>query len=216
MRIGIVTGGSINESFVNGELSCQQFDKLIAVDHGADFFLKSEFAPDFIVGDFDSVKKDTIEILQNRFKVKIDKHPSEKDETDTELAISMAIGMGAKEIIIYGATGTRMDHVLGNIQLLKKSMEHKVICYIQDEFNRIQMVDHSIQIRKDEQYGYYVSLIPFTPVVTGITLKGMKYPLKDYDLHSGIARCVSNEIQEEKGEILFRDGILLIIESKKD
>ncbi len=39
-----------------------------------------------------------------------------KDDTDTEYAIQEAIRRGAMEIVVIGATGTRSDHVLGNIQ----------------------------------------------------------------------------------------------------
>ncbi len=216
MKIGIVTGGHICHDFVESELEIQCFDHIIAVDHGADFFLMSKFVPELVVGDFDSIQSDTLEQLYEKHHMTIEKHPAQKDETDTELAIGKAIAMGATQIIIYGATGSRMDHVLGNIQLLKAAMDHGVDCFLQDENNRIRMINKSISIEKEKQFGYYVSLIPFTPEVKKVTLKGMKYPLEQYDLKSGIARCVSNEIVDEYGVIEMQDGIMLVIESKRD
>lgn len=216
MKIAIVTGGSICPEFVEEELSREGFDTIIAVDRGADFFLTSGHTPQYIVGDFDSIAPDTLEKLEKKTGAVIEKHPSEKDETDTELAILMASRMKASEIVIYGGTGTRMDHVLGNIQLLKKALECKIPCTIKDPFNRIRMIDAPLCIAKKEQYGYYVSLIPFTETVEKLTLRGMKYPLEEYTLHSGIARCVSNEIVGDVAEISFSDGIVIVIEAKKD
>ena len=106
--------------------------------------------------------------------------------------------------------------MLGNIQLLQMALKHDIPCFIKDEDNRIRMVKESFSISKKEQYGYYFSLIPFTSTVEGLTLEGMKYPLSDYTLHTGIARCVSNEIQEEEAHIRFSKGVLLVIEAKKD
>lgn len=57
-------------------------------------------------------------------------------------------------------------------------------------------------------------MIPFTPKVKGVTLKGFKYPLTDYTLLSGRAIGVSNEITGETGEISFSEGLLLVIESR--
>ncbi|SFQ16909.1 thiamine pyrophosphokinase [Lachnospiraceae bacterium XBB1006] len=215
-KVGIITGGTVESGFVEKQLQKEMFDVLIAVDHGADFFLNSAFRPDYIVGDFDSIHPQTLRQLEARMQVTIDRHPSEKDETDTELAIMKAIDLQADCIVIYGATGSRIDHVLGNIQLLYKAMEADVPCYLVDPNNRIRMAKKGLTIRKKEQYGYYVSLIPFSACVKGLTLQGMKYDVQNYTLPCGIARCVSNEILADEASISWEEGILLIVESKKD
>ena len=66
----------------------------------------------------------------------------------------------------------------------------------------------------NKQFGTYLSLLPFTPQVTGITLKGVKYPLENAILNSGISLGISNEIVDDRAEIMFQDGILLGIESR--
>jgi len=106
--------------------------------------------------------------------------------------------------------------VLGNIQLLYTALKENVPCYLVDPGNRIRMVNRPVRIQREEQYGYYLSLIPFSGCVKNLTLRGLKYNVTDYDLPSGIARCVSNEIVEKTASIEFEAGILLIIESKKD
>ncbi|MFG6383020.1 MAG: thiamine diphosphokinase [Lachnospiraceae bacterium] len=139
----------------------------------------------------------------------------EKDETDTEIAIRTAIKQGCKTIHILGATtGNRIDHLLGNIHLLGIAMEHGVECLMLDAYNRIRMINKGIVIKKEEQYGKYVSLLPFTSKVTGLTLTGFKYPLDCYTMECYHSLGVSNEITESQAMISFQDGVLLVIESR--
>ena len=169
--------------------------------------------PDVIIGDFDSVKAETLDYFRKYETVEF--HPLNpiKDDTDTEYAIRYAIAHDASEITLLGATGTRMDHVLGNISLLGIGLEQNVPIIILDANNRIRMADHSLEILKKEQFGKYVSLIPYSEKVTGLTLKGMKYPLDHYELGGFNSLGVSNEIVDHKAEIIFESGILIVIES---
>lgn len=82
-----------------------------------------------------------------------------------------------------------------------------------DKNNRIRMVQEGLVLRREEQYGRYVSLLPFTPQVTGLTLKGFKYPLNQYTLECYHSLGVSNEIAGDAGEISFQDGVLVVVES---
>lgn len=214
MKTAIITGGSVNQDFVEKQLEIGNYDKLVAVDHGGEFFLQSKYVPDFMVGDFDSIEKDSFFNIRNNGKTKILRFPPEKDDTDTELAIKYAIENGATSIDIYGATGTRLDHVLGNIQLLCLGLKHKVPCHIIDETNRIRVIDESLEIEKEKQYGFYVSILPLTTKVEGVTLTGMKYPLNHFLLEGGRALGVSNEIVDDVARIQVEDGILVVIESK--
>lgn len=121
---------------------------------------------------------------------------------------------GCKKIHILGATGSRMDHVLGNIHLLGMAMEHGVEALMVDANNRIRMVNQGLALRKEEQYGNYVSLLPFTPQVTGLTLKGFKYQVEDFTLKCCHSLGVSNEIAAEQAEIAFQEGTLVVVESR--
>ena len=138
-----------------------------------------------------------------------------KDATDSQIAIELALELGSGEITILGGTGTRLDHVLGNIQSLMLAKKKGVSCVILDEYNRIRLVDGTLQLKKEEQYGRYVSLLPLTTEVTGVDLTGVKYPLSDYTFTStGSAGLgVSNEITAETAEIRVKSGIFILIES---
>lgn len=212
----IISGGRLEDVFAASYVKKHHFDITIAVDAGMGFFYRKVMAPDFIVGDFDSVNPKVLRKFteMEKGRPKILQFQPEKDETDTELAVRTAIDQGCKKIHILGATGSRMDHALGNIHLLGMAMEHGVEAVIADANNRIRMVNQGFALRREEQYGDYVSLIPFTPQVTGLTLKGFKYQVEDFTLKCYHSLGVSNEIAEEQAEIAFQEGTLLVIESK--
>ena len=140
----------------------------------------------------------------------------QKDDTDTEFALRLAISMGAECITVLGGTGSRLDHVLGNIELLGIGLELGVEIELLDANNRIRMTDHGMVLKKEEQFGKYVSLIPYTAQVEHLYLAGFKYPLADYCLKGFCSIGVSNEITEEQAEITFENGILIVIESRDD
>lgn len=215
MQALIVTGGSIEDAFALDFIKKNTCDFVIAADSGMEFFYRNGLVPDEIVGDFDSVKKEVLEYFkEHNPDVQILKFQPEKDETDTELALRTAIEAGCEKIWLLGATGTRLDHVLGNIHLLGMAMERKCECIMVDSYNRIRMLNKGIRLKKEEQYGDYVSLFPFTPEVKGLTLRGFKYPLQSYNLPCYHSLGVSNEISGDEAEISFEEGILLMVESK--
>ena len=214
MRCLIVTGGTIEEDFSCQYIKKYEWDYIICADAGMRFCHEAEITPDLILGDFDSVDEESYEYFKIVCPERMERFPTHKDETDTELALLRAIEAGADAITMIGATGTRLDHVMGNIQMLKLALDRQVSCQIVDAHNRIRMVQGEVTLKKADQFGKYVSLLPFTPEVTGITLKGFAYEVDDFTLVSGIARGVSNELEAETATITCKDGILLVIESR--
>lgn len=120
MNTLIITGGAIEEAFAGDYLRKNKFDYIIAADKGLVFCREMGIRPDLIVGDFDSADKGALEYYRKRFPERILRFRPEKDETDTEIALTKALENTEGSITILGATGTRLDHVLGNIQLLKR------------------------------------------------------------------------------------------------
>lgn len=210
----IVTGGTVDFKFALAYMKEQKPDIVAAVDSGLEFFLKAAEKPDVIVGDFDSVTQETLAFFKGQQGIDWVTLVPEKDDTDTEAAIREVIGRGCKRIHILGATGSRLDHVLANIGLLGLGFSCGVEILMVDSCNRIRMVKKGISIPKKEQFGEYVSLLPFTPKVSGLTLKGMKYPLFQYEYSCFSSLGISNEIVEDVAEISFTEGILLVIESR--
>ena len=214
MHILIISGGMLEENFIRDYMEKHKFHRILAADRGLVLCKKLEIIPDLILGDFDSTTSDALEYYRSTVPERIRQYPSRKDDTDTELAVSVAMDMGSTEITILGATGTRLDHVMGNIQILKKTLDRGITTYLVDSHNRIRMTDTAVTISKEEQFGTYVSLIPFTEKVTGLMLCGFSYPVQDYTLMQGRSVGVSNEITGQQGEISLKEGLLLVMESR--
>ncbi len=170
--------------------------------------------PNHVVGDFDSVSAPILEFYRDNAQVIFHKYNSEKDNTDTDIALKLAICLNSSNITIIGALGKRMDHALSNIHILSNALEARIPCQILDDYNRIYLVKNNITIRKSEIYGKYISLIPLTSEVDGLTLTGFKYPLNNASLTIGKSLGVSNEIIQEIASIELKKGILIVIESR--
>ena len=224
MKALIVTGGFVDDEFTLNYIKRENYQVTFAVDHGLEFFYRTGLVPDYIVGDFDSIEANVLKSYEgNRSEDKktcVARLNPMKDDTDTEHTLQMALDMGCNSIHIFGATGTRLDHVLGNLQLLGFALRRQAECMIIDPHNRIRLINGETVLTKRDQFGKYVSLIPYTPRVTGLTLEGFVYPLWNDTLDSFYLENakpisgVSNEIAEETARITMEDGILVLVESR--
>lgn len=211
MKTLIVTGGNSEKEYVNKIY--KNFDLIIASDRGIEVLDNLNIRPDYIIGDFDSANKKVLDKYINKKDIIIKKLNPQKDYTDTHMAIKLAIEVESTEITILGAIGSRIDHTISNINTLKEALDNNVVCKIIDTKNEIQLINKKTQIEKNDKYKY-ISLIPLTTKVTGITLKGFKYSLLDANLEIGQSIGVSNEQIEKKAEIDLKEGILILIKSK--
>ncbi|RRN70651.1 thiamine diphosphokinase [Peribacillus simplex] len=191
-------------------------DLWVGVDRGVWALLEKGIEPKYGFGDFDSVSEDEYKKIEQTL-VQINLYSSEKDETDLEIAFKWALGQKPSEIHILGATGGRMDHFLGNIQLLQKESvlpyHEDIDIYIVDQQNIFTVKtagSYEVAALKDKKY---MSLLPVTAEVSGITLSGFKYPLSDASLEMGSTLCISNELISESGNVSFEKGILMVIRS---
>lgn len=213
-RVLIITGGLVDIAWTSAWLAEQPaFDFIIAADKGLNYVKELGISVDYILGDYDSVDKDVIDAYRKK-NIQVKTYPCEKDYTDTNLAVLRAIDLNPDEIVILGATGTRLDHTMANIFNLKIILDKGIKCSIINENNRIRLINDCLEIKKNEQYGKYVSLLPMTTEVTGITLTGFYYPLKDYTMRHGFSVGISNEIAKEVAFIKVKSGILMIFETK--
>lgn len=217
----IFCGGTISETLLPHlqELIRQEAPLLLAADRGLLFLLAHDLVPDLVVGDFDSLPQGRIEAFQEDHpEVEVRRYNPVKDYTDAEIAARAAVQMGCGRVILIGATGTRIDHMLGNLQVLAWLLSAGVQGIMIDPCNRITLHGGDrggeVSIRKGDQWGDYISLFAYGGDVTGLTLRGFCYEVDQFLLRSVGSRAVSNEIREEEGRIAFASGRLLVIESK--
>lgn len=222
MKILIISGGSIDEMWARKWVADYEPDYCIAADSGLVMADKLGLTVDLLLGDYDSVDKKIFEKYNRNTKTIT--YPCEKDYTDTHLALKKAIEKIKKlqdtskdstedEIAIIGATGTRYDHAFTNFFVLDESLEAGIRCAIYDKNNKIYLADKSFEIRKDKQFGDYLSFAPMTPEA-GLSLSGVKYPLDRYTLRQGESICQSNEITEIIAKVEIFTGKLVVFETR--
>ncbi|WP_340003508.1 thiamine diphosphokinase [Paenibacillus sp. FSL K6-0276] len=204
--------------FAGGELSPEYFDLLdeddfiIGADQGALFLISHGYTPDIAVGDFDSVSPEALQDIESKSKKTITCDAVNKDLTDSEMALDIAMDQQPDSILLLGVTGTRIDHSLASIQMMTRALQRQINCYVMDTHNYITLTGSQAVIN---DLGYtYVSLLPLTPEVSGITLEGFQYPLTDATLKLGQSLGVSNKLISSSGTVTIRSGLLLIIQSK--
>ena len=212
-RCLIVTGGTIDIAFAKDLLSQRSYDYVIAADAGLEVLRPLHISPNAVVGDLDTVDKKVLEEYQNQPDIEFEIHKPEKDETDTELALLTAARQGCEAVDILGALGGRMDHAIGNIQLMYQFFCQGMEVNIYDARNRLYLLGGHKVFHREKVYGKYISFLPMTETVEGLTLRGFKYPLQRRTIGLGTSLCISNELKREEGILELERGVLLCVEA---
>jgi thiamine pyrophosphokinase len=184
-----------------------QDDFIICADAGHQLADAEGIKPDMIIGDFDSGARPATN------GSRIIELPVIKDDTDTLSCLRYALSLKAKEIVILGGIGGRLDHTIANLQLLSFALEAGSSCMLTDGDNIVTMVS-SGKYRIKRREGYTLSLFAFTNECTDVTVKGVQYPLYRAKLHNSFPLGVSNNITADSAVISLEAGKLLIIQSK--
>lgn len=215
-RALLISGGHINADYTVEYIKGKDYDIIIAIDGGLKEAESLDIIPDIVVGDFDTIDSGTLNKYAGMKEVEVIRLNPEKDLTDTQSAIERALSLGADYIEIIGGTGTRLDHTIANIHTLQMMLGRCSEAVITNENNRIRIIEDKYVIKRQEQYGKYVSFLPLTEKVQGITLEGFKYPLKDYEFNikTTLSLGVSNEIIEDEATVSLKSGRLIMIESR--
>ncbi len=219
----------------------KQAELLIAADGGADVADRLGLKPDLIIGDLDSYSgaeevrrrigslkggkakdENTAGGPPKKVGIEVDRpdgqtviYNTDQDTNDLEKALDLALERQSKRVLVFGATGMRIDHTLKNLSVLKKYA---------DSFDDIRFVDNygemillSGRFKAELPLGTQLSLFPLSGRVEGIRTRGLKYPLNNEFLENGIRDGTSNESIDRKIEISHEMGdLLLFIATKPD
>ena len=234
----IISGGRIEDDFACAFLSREGIEgkegriesRVIAADRGLVFCSRHGIIPGHIVGDFDSADAGLADSYREIEGVEITVYPVKKDYTDTQIAVELAIRLGMKEVVLLGATGTRQDHFLGNIQVLENALRRGVRVLILDSHNRIRMIGKEedpdpagsagestgaeLVIPVSEQFGDYFSLIPWGGRAEHITVRGAAYEVTDKSMSTSESLGISNEPVGTAVYISVGKGKLIVAESR--
>ncbi len=186
-------------------------DLIIAADGGAVHLQKLNILPHVIIGDLDSITRETRQWVESK-KIPIITHPTRKDQTDTELCIDHAIEKGVTHLTLLGVTGQRMDHTLANICLLRRMADCNIQAKIVDNNNEIYLVTRELVIQG--QKGDLLSIIPITEQVSGLSLRGLAYPLTNTNLSMGTSLGISNCFTGSQARVSLESGVVVVTKSR--
>lgn len=181
-------------------------DYFIAADGGGNIALDFGVVPDVVVGDLDSFEKDKNHPFEVIFK-------PDQNSNDLEKALDLAKKERATHVRILGGTGLRVDQTLKNLSVLKQYNDEFQELRIIDNFGELRMLEASFSEEID--VGTLISLFPLSGKVSGITTKGLKYPLKNQALENGVRDGSSNEVVESPVQITHKTGDLLLFIGRK-
>jgi len=191
---------------------------VVAADGGALKAISLGLRPDLVVGDGDSLAPDRIAELR-RDGVEVIVHPADKDASDTELAVHEALARGATSIVILGAFGgSRLEHSVANLLLLTLAELAEVDMALVDGSSTVRVIGvaGAGHAAMTGQVGDYVSLLPLSERVDGVTTEGLRFALTDATLAQGPARGLSNEMATKACAVRTRSGRLAIIHTQRE
>jgi thiamine pyrophosphokinase len=207
MHVVIVAGGMGRA--LPDRASIAGADLVIAADGGAEALVALGVQPHVLVGDFDSVSAATRSRVEGD-GAEVIALRADKDWTDTEVALRLAVERGAERVTVFGALGgPRLDHLLGNILLLTAPWLRGCDVRLVDARHEIFLAGGDANIAGKP--GDLVSLLSLTPLVEAVETEGLAYPLQGEPLYQGATRGVSNELLEDRARVRHGTGELLIV-----
>ncbi|MCK4357311.1 MAG: thiamine diphosphokinase [Candidatus Cloacimonetes bacterium] len=203
----IFCNNPINYQNNNFTLDIDLSGTIIAADGGANYLCKKGIIPDVLIGDFDSISPEYLNVLKK--KSNIIKFPVDKDKSDTELAIEYCLKNGYNDITLINAVDGRLDHSLTNIFLIEKFIKQGLKLHFLNAKSEIYVVTNKANI--PAKIGTNISLISLTDFTLVKETKALKFPLNNEKLYRSSSRGISNITTEKKFSIIVSSGILLVI-----
>jgi len=184
---------------------------IICVDGGAVWAKEHGITPHMIIGDMDSIPLELLCYFREK-GIEIIQYPREKDETDTQIAVDIALKHGADEITILGGAGSRIDHTYGNILLLVRIHMRGARGKILDRHNEIYVSKNTFVI--DGKPGQTLSILPLGENVKISRTQGLYYPIRDKLLPIDYPYGVSNVFTQHQATIEVVSGWAIIIRAR--
>ena len=206
MKAYIYTGGGVIKENIT---ECPDTSALV-ISADAGYLLARELGvtPHVAVGDFDTLGEYGFSPSTEVIRL-----PAEKDVSDTQAAVDIALERGADEIIIIGGLDGRLDHTFANIGIVEEITKKGMPALITDGHNRVRYLKNSSMLVARGSFRY-LSFFCLGKKAGGVTLKGVKYPLCNATLvRSDPSLSISNEIVENCALVSVKHGELYVIES---
>jgi len=182
---------------------------VIAADSGLEHAAALGLPADLVVGDLDSVEPGLLDAAI-KTGTPVERHAVDKDQTDLELALEAARARGARRVLVLGAGGGRLDHLLANALLLASPAFANLELEAWVGPARVVVVRSRAQFRGEP--GSLLSLLAVGGPARGVRTEGLRFALCGDDLHPGSTRGVSNELAEPLAIVTLEHGVLLAVQ----
>lgn len=179
-------------------------DFVIAADAGYLHLQERGIRPDLLIGDFDSLKHVPPEEVERVT------FPSVKDDTDLMLAVQYAFDRGWRRFLLYGCMGGRLEFTLANFQILSNIVKRGATVYAVGCGALVTAVRNGALLF-DEHFTGRISVFCSGGEATGVTLRGLAYPLDRAVLTYDNPLGVSNEFIGQRGSVAVENGTLIVI-----
>ncbi len=193
-------------------LSIHEDDLILCADAGYEQALAQGLAPHAVIGDLDSLALKNIPLPDQSLLVT---YPKEKDETDSFLCYQYGKEKGYSHFILLGGIGGRLDHTIGNIQMMVHALNQgEQLSVYTDENEMYAYLPGTWEIKRKK--GWKLSLFSYAPLSKGIDLSGVAYPIEKGKLTWDFPLGISNEWISPAAKLSFSHGLLLVILSKEE
>lgn len=190
----------------------EEGDYVICADGGLDFALEQKLPIHLVVGDFDSSRHTERQAREQGLPVY--RVASEKDDTDTMLAIKLGLSKGYREFALLCALGGRLDHTLANLCALAFLREQGATGWLYGKNEQVTLLENETLEIPKSRFGEppaKLSVFAYTEECRGVTLENVKYPLQDYTLTQRFPLGVSNELAKDCARVTVGVGQLLVM-----
>jgi len=211
MRAVVFANGEIPDIQLAKRLITEE-DYLVSADGGLRYMRQLKITPNLIIGDLDSVSSDDVEYLDKN-SIETMKFPTEKDQTDLEIACMDLVNRGYTDILVIGALGGRIDQTLANIGLISLFSNDTVRIEFDDGREQIMLIRKQQKIFGEK--GDTVSLIPLCSPAEGVITTGLRYSLCNEQLFPEQTRGISNVMTGKTAEVHLTSGLILCIHIRR-
>ena len=207
-QVVIVANGAPDRAA--GEWPVDPSALVIAADGGADWALSMGLVPTIVIGDMDSITKESMQRLRDA-GTEFHEHPRDKDQTDLELAMDMALRHDPEDILIVNAMGGRWDMTVANVLLPTSERFRSTAVRIVGGNQCIRLIGDGQQVVIAGRVDDTLSLIPLDRKVRGVRVTGAAWPLNGEVLERGSTRGISNRFISAEVTVSVTSGLLACV-----